>query len=129
VRRADPNGRHAGTAPTTEAARVGEQHQRAERRLAAGSGDAKRADGKAREEDVGAPEDVDGQFLRQDQVAHVESQKQRLKRFARVAAQEPPRLRRRRYRNSRFSVHLDKDILLLYVYTFVILHCMCMYSR
>lgn len=75
MRRTDADGRLAGTARTSKAARVGEQHQRAERRLAARSGDAKRADGKAREEDVGAPENVDGQFLRQDQNAFVENQK------------------------------------------------------
>lgn len=75
MRRANPDGRHSGTAPTSKAARPGEQHQRPEGGLAARSGDAKRADGKAREEDVGAPEDVDGQFLRQDQIAHVENQK------------------------------------------------------
>jgi len=115
VRRANPDGRHAGTAPTAKAARVGEQHQRAERRLAAGSGDAKRADGKAREEDVGAPENVDGQFLRQDQIAHVENQKQRLKRFAcgvrcAAAADEPPQPRLRRRFIDVLSI---KDILLL----------------
>lgn len=75
MRRTNADGRYAGTARTAKVARVGEHHQRPERRLEERSGDAKHTDGKTHEKDVGTPDNADGQFLCKNHIAFIENQK------------------------------------------------------